>query len=355
LAAANSLRRDGLLQLTIGESNDRKAGREKLDDANRRYQALAASTQAIQLGLARLEEAYRILPAISTELGRRLPDADEMQLWSSTIQATERLAGLLMIPAMPQTPAVKELESLAQDIGVQLDALNGRYHFASLDRQLRRVNTITGPTPNDLLAQLRSPLWMGAQRARLTAAALKIERDVAETALPRLQQMAPATQPAANHERNKDAPAWRAKLAIDLLKLSNGVETVAFSTDLALAQGSPSAEAWQDLGAKLRHVLAIGLLQRFKEAKSIESQERIGWFLNTDDLGALAIVANEPFPREPVVLSRARQRAKWWLWLGDERYVKDALLFQKITTRPELAAYGKAMNDIGRELQSRGP
>lgn len=355
LATGDALRRDGLLQLTIGEAEQRRQGRAKLDDAVKQYQTLFAAAQTLEKGLLRLEEAYRLLPAVAPELGRQSPAPSDMQQWSAAAATVERLQQLLTPPARPQLPATKEIESLTQDLTVQLNYLQRRYAAESLDRQLRRLNTPNAPSAADLFGQLRSPAWDATQRARLYAAAAKLERELAESAIARAGQLKPGDQLPANSEQLRDAPAWRARLAIDLLKLDGLSDTQALQAELAKVQGAPSSNQWQKLGAKIRSLAALDRVKRFTDSRSLPEQTRAGWFIGTADFPAVSTAENEPFPREPAAMLRRREQSDFWRWLGEERYVKDANVFLKIATRPELAAYGRGLNEIGRDLPTRNP
>jgi hypothetical protein len=143
-------------------------------------------------------------------------------------------------------------------------------------------------------------------------------------------------------------------LAIDLLKLNGLIKVDRPEEMLARAKKSNKAEDWREAGRAIRNAWAVALPEKYKETSDLPARERAGWILHPLDIDALR-QPDQRYPGEPSIELLKKQNLEFWQWLARERYLKDADLFQTVANRSDLNAYGKAMKDVGLDLQARAP
>jgi hypothetical protein len=281
-----------------------------------------------------------------------VPDSADEQLWASLIASTGKLQDLLTPPKAGERAALDEIVSTTDRLQSDLARIRLPSESAELNRLLRRVGQPNGPSPAQLRTLLDSPLWSGPDRVKIYVAAKELGQTVSAEALAHAAGLAPGVGLPASNDPYPDAPAWRAKLAIDLLKLNGMIKVDRAEEMFARAKKSSKAEDWREVGRTVRNAWAVALPEKYKETLDLPARERAGWILDPLDIDAVR-QPDQRFPGEPSIELLKKQSLEFSQWLARERYLKDADLFQAVANRSDLNAYGKAMKDVGLDLQAR--
>src|SRR5262249_50869803 len=145
---------------------------------------------------------------------------------------------------------------------------------------------------------LQSPIYAGPDRAKIFAAAHVRGEQREKAALEAVAKITVQTPLPNNPLTHLDDPAWRAKPALDLLKLDGVTDTKPLEAKLKQAFDKPSADAWENLGVEIRRAWVGELPKRFRAASDQRLAIRIGYILHPFDEGALQVPADS-FERDP--------------------------------------------------------
>ncbi len=350
MAAGDAARREGLLNLINGGMDQRKQGADELRDALKHYEVVQKTAQALERAMQRLEEARALIPDLVATLGDRVPDSGDEQLWGSLIASTGKVRQMLS----PKDPRQLDLGGLAAETD-RLQSILARvrrpYESNELKRLLRRVGEPNGPTPDRLRRMLESPVWSGPDRALIYSAAREQGKSASAEAISHANSLTPGVNLPPADQRFADAPAWRSKLAIDLLSLDGITSTMELEQALGRAKKPDKPSDWPDLGRRIRKAWAVALPEKYRNSLGLADRERVGFIVHPLDIDAVG-EPDQRFPGEPAIELRKKQTVEFWQWLARERYFKDADKFLGVK---DLDAYGQALKDVGLDLQSRVP
>jgi hypothetical protein len=351
LIAADKDHRDGLVLLATGGEDARLQGRDKLRAAVVSFEQIAANAKVLEAGFLRLEETRALLPALVAPLGKRAADSNDERLWSTIVVNAGKLQQLLTPPTSAGKTPLDEVTSLTNQLQYDLGRLREPYQPSEADRMIRRAGKENGPTADELRRLLDSPLWPAATRKQIYNSARDLgQTSAAETMSHAANLPARSAMPAERGKR-PDAPAWRARLAIDLLRL-DGISDVKPMEEL-LAKSERSGD-WQELGEALRRAWAVTLPAKFRDLGDLAAKERAAIALHPLDVSALPEGPGKP-PVEPAAELRRRDLLDFWRWLARERYQKLAEELAKFPNRADLAAYARAMDEMRQEFLTRTP
>jgi hypothetical protein len=329
---------------------ERKQGADQLRDALKHYETVQKTAQALERAMLRLEEARELIPDLVAPLGDRVPDSSDEQLWGSLIASTGKVQQMLS----SKDPGQLDLGGLAAETD-RLQSILSRvrrpYESGELKRLLRRASEPNGPTPDQLRRLLDSPIWSGPDRASIYTTAREQGKSTSAAAIAHANGLLPGANLPPADQRFADAPAWRAKLAIDLLSLDGITSTAELEQALDRAKKSKKPGDWQDLGSKIRKAWAVVLPEKYRNSLGLADRDRVGFVIHPIDIDAIG-ETDQRFPGEPAIELRKKQTARLWQWLAEERYFKDANMFMGVK---DLDAYGKALNDVRIDLQKRMP
>lgn len=349
LNAANELRRRGLLQLATGESTERADGVRNLEAALAKYRNVEESASTLDKALTRVDDALILLPAVAPALANRPADSADERLWNATHAPALKLQPLLKLPEKPGLPALADISTASDTLSFQLSELRGKFQTAQAERLASRGNIA------EIRLAIQSPTWESAIRTKLYNAA----RDQSVALIPDALTKASKLQPGAplpNLSPTPTAsPAWRARLAIDLLKMDGATDTKSLEALLDQAKTQPSHEVWEKLGVEIRKAWATELSDRFMAVPvPTSAQRQMGFVVHPFDVGSVP-TPPENFQREPAALIRRDETSAFWNWLAERRYLADGAALRAFDARAELIEYGKKLDDVGRELNGRKP
>jgi hypothetical protein len=353
LSAADVKHREGLIQLTSGGSDARLDGQQKLKDAIEAFDQITQKAQLLERAFQRLEDARVLLPELVRPLGRRPTDPADSQLWSTIVDQVFKLQKLLT-PDPSVRLASDDVSSITQQLQVNLVRLRSRFQSPEADRQIRLSNADNGPTADDLRRLMDAALWTGPDRLRLYNTGRDIGQTAAKSAIDQATSLKPGGDSSASGVRRVDDPAWRARLAIDLLRLDGATEVQPLEEALNRASAGGKPADWEHLADAIRKAWAVALPEKYRGLTDLAARERAATAIQAVDLSALPDSPDRP-PMESTPELRRRQERELWLWLASERYRKFADALLKIADRPDLAAYANRLEEIGRQLQSRVP
>jgi hypothetical protein len=351
LATADKNHREALFALATGGEVARRQGREQLQLAISGFEQVASTAHVLEAGFQRLEEARVLLPALVVPLGRRVPDPNDEKLWTAVVTNTGKLQQLLTPPATPAKPPIDEITALARQLENDLNRLREPYQPAEAENLIRLAGKEKGPTADDLRRLLDSPLWPAPSRKKIYDAARELGKTAAGESISHTAGLKPHSPLPPDRGHRPDAPAWRAKLAIDLLGLDGITDTKTLDELQAKAEASGN---WQELAEAIRRAWAVTLPAKFRDLTDAAARERAGAVLHPLDVSA---VPGSPggSPVEPAAELRRRQYAEFWQWLARERYQKASEELSKVPNRADLADYAKAFDEMRREFLGRAP
>src|SRR5262249_44612748 len=166
-------------------------------------------------------------------------DPAEERLWAATVTPTLKLQAVATPPARPQLPSLPELNSPLETLEYQLTELRGKFQSGAATALLQRAN------PAELRHALNSPLWSGPDRARMFAAANRLEAELMRDAQSKSVALHPGASPPPAGTPVPESPSWRARLAIDLLKLDGFSDPKPLEKLLDEANAKKSPDVWE--------------------------------------------------------------------------------------------------------------
>jgi len=353
VVAADAKHRDGLVQLTTGGSDARVEGMQKLKDAVEIFEQVAQMAQVLERGFQRLEEVRVLLPALVQPWGRRVPDSADERLWSDIVAQTLKLQQLL-IPLQSGKASKDEINSVTEQLQFNLTRLKSQFQAAEADKQIRRASADNGPTATDLRRLIDSTPWSAPDRVRLYNSARDLGQSSAKAAIDQVAATMPGADAAPAGSQRAESTDWRARLAIDLLRLDGITDVKPLEELLDRASRESKPAQWEALGDEIRKAWALTLPEKYRNLTDAAAREQAGVVLQSVDLSALPESSDRP-PMEPTPELRRRQWRDLWLWLASERYRKTAEALLSFRDRPDLAAYANRLEETARELQSRTP
>src|SRR5262249_36201415 len=269
LVQAFKLRRDGLFAVSTGESTERMAGRNNLETALKKFQQVLADARVLEDAFQRMDEAMVLLPALVAPLGEHPGEKEAWREIYSTV------SGLLPKLDGPGAGTLAEVKSFSEALYFQLGQVRDRFSNEKLTERLSQAHNAT-----EARQLLDYPVWTAAQRARIVDEASVMGHKMDAEAIAKATALKFGDPlPAALPSQITGREAWRAQLAIDLLRLDvDGEANVKLPADLpAMAKAADSAEAWDKLGQALRKAWPVALTARFRTSdKPTLAQQRIG-------------------------------------------------------------------------------
>jgi hypothetical protein len=354
LENANQLRRDGIILLSTSESAQKRIeGINKLEEALRKYDNLCTAGLALEWALAAVDRALLLLPAVVPALTEGPVSQTEERLWSATVAAILKLQDLLSSPdAKPQLPTLPELNSASESLDFQFRSWVELFQDEELSRLLKRAGSGA-----ELRRTLRAPVWSGPSRSKLLAEADQLDGNLINEAREKSIALQPGASPPNSPNATMGSPAWRARVAIDLLRLGGLTDTKPLEARLeqVKAKNPPDQDAWEQLGLKIREAWAEQLPARFSDFKTpCPAQRQAGFIVHPFDVSALPLPLDR-FSREPAAELRRDETSNFWRWLAERRYQEDAKRFGAFSNRPELTSYGKGLAEVANRIQERNP
>ncbi|MFL5339343.1 MAG: hypothetical protein ACJ8F7_04170 [Gemmataceae bacterium] len=342
LDAANVLRRQALHDIVLREKPAREKGYYDLATAQAKYTAVIESAAALEQGFQSLERALVILPGLAKPLGDRGGDPTETRLWNEIHGTMLELQPLLTPPAKPALPAnAQTIATLASTLRTKFDALAALSRGPALDQQIQQA-----PSAIALRRLLESPAYSAKDREKIFQAARDRGKDREKAALEKAAQLPPRSPVPNNKTTPADDPAWRAKLAVDVLRLVTDAK--ALEAKLKQAADNPSADAWEGLGVDIRRAWVADLAKAFTSADAPKAI-RIGYVLHPFDVGAVE-VPGDRFKREPTGPWLRDQDMRCRTWLSEKRYRADSQAFREDPSRTELIEYANSLADVAVRL-----
>src|SRR5262245_4405461 len=352
IADTDAEHRKGIVFLATGEEDDRRTGHAKLKGAVDSFDKIASDGAALQEAFRQVDEARITLPALVIPLSRRVPDDKDRQLWADAIDLTIELRKLLVAPADAREVPVDRMKSLAGKLRDTLGSLLAPYQRDEATQIIRRAGKENGPTADDLRQMLDAPQWPAATRKQIYNAARDLGQSTAAEAVARAGALKPRSPLPQDRANRADAPGWRARLAIDLLRLGGATNTAPLEELLTKANRSGE---WQELGEAIRRAWAVDLPKKFRELTDAAARERAGDVLHPLDVSALPEGPGHG-PVEPAADLRRRELATYWQDLARDRYQAAATELGKYPPeRTDLGNYARAFDQVRRAFQERTP
>jgi hypothetical protein len=351
LAAADKDHREGIVLLATGEEDARREGRRRLKAAVDAFEKIAEDAGVLQDGLRQLDEARLVLPGAIIPLSRRVPDDNDRQLWASAIDVTLELRSTLTPPADVREAPVDKVRSLEGKLRDTLRPFRAQFESAAAEALIRRAGKENGPTAEDLRRLLDAPQFPAATRREIYKAARELGQSSAGEALARAMALKPRSPMPLERGPRPDAPGWRARLAVDLLRLGGATNTGPLEELLTKAERSRD---WQELSESIRRAWAVDLPKKFRELDKPAARERAGDALDTLDVSALPEGPGRA-PVEPAAELRRKQLVEFWQELARERYQRAAEELGRFPERPDLKDYAAAFERMRTEFLRRTP
>ncbi len=330
---ADELHRQALRALVVGGEEERREGVRRLREAVQRFEQLAEQARVLQTGWNRLEEAQVVLGPLAETLANSLRTPVEELLWRNLVNSYEKLSRLLSPPSMPTEAPINDVASQSDQIRFEVTQLRQLYGIEEAERRIRLAGTEGGPTPFDLWRFLSVYHWPAAARTRLFQAARDSAGVLAADAFNKAKALKPRSTAPTNNRRWPDNAAWRARLALDILRLSQSPEVASLS--------DPTKRAEADFSVSVQRELTIFLPGRFRKQEDLLVRERLGVLIHAGDLSVIPESPDQP-PLEPTPERHRRTTADFARWLARERFEKSAMLF--------LAANQKSLQTLGQTL-----
>lgn len=317
---ADDLHRRALHALAAGGEEERRQGLSELRDVVKRYEQLSDQARALEHGWRQYEEA-RIALVLLADAFARLPRTPiEEQLWHQLTTNTLKLSQRLTPVAERKEIPIAEITAAADQVRFELNRMRQIFGSEEADRRIRLAGTEGGPTPLDFWRFLTAVQWAAPVRARLYQTARDSAVALAIDAFVKAKDLKPrAASPANNRKWTEPAP-WRARLALDLLRLGHGLDES--RREEALSPESLGT----DLEPTLQRELTLLLPERFRREEDVAKKEWIGVLTHPVDLSVIPSTPGQP-PLEPTPERLRRASVEFAQWLARERYQKSAERF----------------------------
>ena len=338
--------RQALVRLVTGEVRERIDAYRQLQQCLKRWEQLVVQARAWELAWQRIEELQVILVPFAETLALGQETPVDAQLWRSLLTHFDTLQHLLAPSSMPADTPTEELSRIAEQLHFDINRYRQRFGMEECDRWLRTAGTEGGPTPRDLWHALTFPQWSWPVRQRLYQTARDMASAFAMDAFAKAKKLGPRTGPAVNTKTLVPSSQWRARLALDILRLSQ-------CPDLASYEQSMNRGDWEVLGEAIHRERTVLLPERLRKQTDLWTQERLGVVTHPADR---SVVPEEPgqVPWEPASLRLRRASMDLAQWLANERLQQSAERFAA-THHPALKQWGQTLDRIRQLLLSYSP
>jgi len=152
-----------------------------------------------------------------------------------------------------------DINSVTEQLQFNLVRARSQFQSTEADKQIRRSSTDGGPTATDLRRLMDCVLWSAADRARLYNSARDLGQSSAKSAIEQAGATKPGSDAAPAVGQRTDSAAWRARLAIDLLRLDGLTDTRPLDEMLDRAARENKPAKWEEVGDAIRRAWAVAL------------------------------------------------------------------------------------------------